>query len=182
MRKALVAVFAAALLMNLAAPSGAAGRLTRLGTDPEGDGPPSLDITYLEAGRSGTALEIRIGVAHILPEVRGIPEVPGIEWVFDVKGRTFLAEGVPGTEPTFYLFEIADDGSATQLDSPEGTYDAADGFIRMLVPLADIGAKKGTVISGTGPKGTEDVDAHVHYPGGENYPDTMATTKDLVIR
>lgn len=182
MRKTLVGALAAALLMNVAAPSGASGGLTRLGTDPEGDGPPSLDITYLEAGRTGKALEIRIGVANILPAVRGIPEAPGIEWIFDVKGRTFLAEGVPGAEPTFYLFEIGADGSATQLDSPEGTYDSADGFIRMLVPLADIGAKRGTVISGTGPKGTEDVDAHIHYPGGENYPDTMATTKDLVIR
>jgi hypothetical protein len=51
----------------------------------------------------------------------------------------------------------------------------------MLVPLKTIGAKKGTVISGTGSPGTEDVDAHIHYLAGTSYPDLMATTKDFVV-
>ncbi|MEA2451316.1 MAG: hypothetical protein QOG04_26 [Actinomycetota bacterium] len=181
MRKVLVAALAAALAMTLAGPSGAAGKMTRLGTDPENDGPPTLDITYLDVGRTGDALEIRIGVAHILPEIRGIPEAPGIEWVFDVGTRTFVAEAVPGQVPTFYLFELKGD-SATQMDSPTGTYDHQDGFIRMLIPLADIGAKRGSLISGTGDRGTEDVDAHVHYGAGEVFPDKMATTRDFVVR
>jgi hypothetical protein len=182
MRKVLVIALAAVLALTVVGPSGAATGLTRLGTDPENDGPPSLDVTYLDAGRNGTNLEIRIGVAHILPEVRSVPEAPGIEWIFEVSGRTFVAEGVPGQNPTFYLFEVAKDGSATQLASPTGSYNHEDGFIRMLIPLKTIGAQKGSVISGVGEKGTEDVDSHIHYGAGEAYPDKMATTKDLVLR
>lgn len=180
MRKVLVAALAATLALTLAGPSGAASKMTRLGTDPANDGPPSLDVTFLDVGRTGSSLEIHIGVANILPEIRSIPEAPGIEWVFDVKGRTFVAEGVPGRAPTFYLFELGDDGVATQLESPQGTYDAADGYVMMLVPLKTIGAKRGTVISGTGSTGTEDVDSHVHHVG-TTYPDLMATTKDFVV-
>lgn len=184
MRKGLVVALVSALVMAVVvAPSGAATKMKRLGTDPAGDGTPSLDVTYLDVGRNGDALEIQIGVANMLPAIRAVPpELPGIEWIFDVKGRTFIAEGVPGTTPTFYLFELMDDGSATQLEAPEGTYDFEDGYIMMLVPLKTIGAKKGTVISGTGPKGTEDVDAHIHFGVADEYPDRMATTKDYVVR
>lgn len=180
MKKLVIGALTIAMALGAVTPSGAATKMVRLGTDPANDGPPSLDVTYLDVGRTGADLEIRIGIANILPAIRSVPEAPGIEWVFEVKGRTFIAEGVPGTNPTFYLFELVGD-TATQLDDPVGTYDAADGFIRMLVPLSDIGARKGIRISGTGPTGTEDVDAHVHYPGGENYPDKMATTKDFVV-
>ncbi len=183
--KKLSLLLASALLLGLiAAPSGAKATMVRLGEDPAGDSEnPSLDVTYLEVGNTPTALEIRIGMANILPGVRAVPvELPGVEWIFDVGDRTFLAEGVPGTRPSFYLFEIADDGTGTQMTAPEGTYEAADGFIRILVPLKDIGAKKGTLISGTGPKGTDDVDAHIHYPGMTTYPDYMATTKDYRVR
>ena len=183
MRKALVVALAAVLALTVVAPSGAATKLTRLGEDPDGDGYPSLDVTYLDVGVNGTNLEIRIGLSNILPAIRSIPEAPGIQWMFDVKGRTFVAEGAPGRNPRYFLFEINDDGSATQLESPQGTYEAADGYLMLLVPLKNIGAKKGTVISGTGPKGTEDVDAHIHaVPGNDLYPDKMATTKDFVVR
>jgi hypothetical protein len=181
MKKPILVALTILMALGVVTPSGAAPKMVRLGTDPANDGPPSLDVTYLDVGKTGKALEIRIGIANILPAIRSIPEAPGVEWIFEVKGRTFIAEGVPGTTPTFYLFELVGD-SFTQLADPEGTYEAADGFIRMLVPLDTIGAtRKGTRISGTGPSGTEDVDAHVHYPGGENYPDKMATTKDFVV-
>jgi hypothetical protein len=183
MRKILVGALSVLLVGCLTLPSGAAVKMTRLGEDPAGDGTPTLDVTYLDVGRAGDALEIRIGMATILPVVRAIPpEAPGVEWIFDVKGRTFVAEGVPGTTPTFYLFELMDDGSATQLETPQGTYDAEDGYVMLMIPLKTIGAKKGTVISGTGPKGTEDVDAHIHFGVADEYPDRMATTKDFVVR
>lgn len=183
MRKALVTALTAVLIGCIALPSGAATKMTRLGEDPAGDGSPTLDVTYLDVGRNGDTLEIRIGMANILPVLRAVPpELPGVEWIFDVKGRTFVAEGVPGTTPTFYLFELADDGSFSQLEAPEGTYNFEDGYIMMLVPLETLGAKKGTVISGTGPKGTEDVDAHIHFGVADEYPDRMATTKDFVVR
>jgi hypothetical protein len=183
MREALLLALAASLAITLAAPSGAATTLTRLGEDPDGDGYPSLDVTYLDVGRNGENLEIRIGLSNILPGIRSIPELPGVQWAFDIKGRTFIAEGAPGNNPRFFLFEVFDDGSYEQLEAPQGTYEAADGYLMLLVPLKNIGAKKGTVISGTGPKGTEDVDAHIHaIPGNDLYPDKMATTKDYVVR
>jgi hypothetical protein len=183
MKKSLVAALAAVLALTVVAPSGAATKMTRLGEDPDGDGYPSLDITYLDVGVTGADLEIRIGLSNILPAIRSIPGAPGIQWMFDVKGRTFVAEGAPGPSATFYLFEIFEDGSYEQLETPEGTYESSDGFLRLFVPLKTIGAKKGTVISGTGPKGTEDVDAHIHaVPGNDLYPDKMATTKDFVVR
>lgn len=67
------------------------------------------------------------------------------------------------------------------LYSPHGTYNWQDGFISIHVPLADIGAKRGTVISGAGKKGTEDVDAHVHLGATDYYADRLATTKDYVV-
>ena len=152
-----------AALTAALAPASAAPKLTRLGTDPAGDGPPALDVTYLDVGGHSGTLEIRIGVDGMLPVLGGYPELPGIEWIFDVGGRTFLAEAaIVSGEGTYFLFELNKDGTFQQLDSPEGTYDSADGFISIHVPYSDIGARKGMKISGTGPKGTEDVDAHVH--------------------
>src|SRR3712207_4443733 len=141
MKKTLVAALAATLALTVVAPSGAATKMTRLGEDAANDAPPSLDLTFLDVGRSGDNLEIHIGLANILPGIRSVPEAPGIEWTFDVRGRTFVAEGVPGTEPVFYLFEIVND-SFNQVAVLEGTYESADGFIRMLVPLETIKAKR----------------------------------------
>jgi hypothetical protein len=173
---------AAALITGcLATPAGAGPKLKTLGTDPAGDGPPALDITYLQVGRTGSDLDIRIGISGMFPQTGGYPELPGIEWIFDVGSRTFIAEAVAGTSsPAFYLFEMKGD-AYEQLESPEGTYDHANGYASILVPLETIGARAGSRISGTGPKGTDDVDAHVHLGPQTHYADVMASTKDYVV-
>lgn len=181
MRKILVVLVTFALAVGpLGVPAQPKVVTKTLGTDPAGDGPPSLDITYLKVGRLRDDLFIAIGIEKMFPVTGGYPELPGIQWAFDVKSRTFIAEAVAGRTPRFFLFEVTDEGFQ-QLESPEGGFDTMNGFIHMLVPLDTIGAKKGTRISGTGPKGTEDVDAHIHHPDGEVYPDKMATTKDFVV-
>jgi hypothetical protein len=187
--RAIAAVLVLALgAVGLVAPAGAGNRLKRLGEDPANDAPPALDITYLDVGIGGLlddgkaqkGLEIRIGVANMLPEIGGYPELPGIEWVFKVGRRTFVAEGVAGRTPRFFLFEYKG-GAFQQLDDPAGTYRAEDGFIRMIVPLKTIGAKRGTVITGTDATGAGgDVDAHVHH-AGTTYADVMETTKPFVV-
>ena len=182
MRK-LIAV-ATALMMALpiaAAGAEPADRLVRLGTDPAGDGLPALDVTFLDVGTVGKDLEIRIGIDKMLPATGGYPAAPGIEWVFDVKGRRFIAEVVAGTPaPEFYLFELKGD-TFTQLPSPKGTYDSADGYASVLVPLKAIGAKSGVKISGADGLEHGDVDAHVHAGPQTYYPDGMQTKKDYVI-
>jgi hypothetical protein len=171
----------ALVALAVAAPATAGPKLSRLGTDPAGDGPPALDVVYLDVGRAGKNLDIRIGVANMIPPGGGYPSLPGIEWIFEVGNRTFIAEGVATTgEGDFYLFEKKGDTYA-QLDAPTGTYNWDDGFIKILVPLEDIGAGSGSVISGVGKKGTEDVDAHVHLGAADYYADTLATTKDYVV-
>lgn len=182
MRK-LVAVATALMIALPIASAGAepAERMVRLGTDPAGDGLPALDVTYLDVGRSGKTLEIRIGIDKMLPVVGGYPAAPGIEWVFDVKGRRFIAEAVADTrEPDFYLFELKGD-AFTQLPSPEGTYNPDDGYASVLVPLKAIGAKSGVRISGADGLEHGDVDAHVHAGPQTYYPDGMQTKKDYVI-
>ncbi len=192
MRRSVLLLSALVVSMTLlpVLPAGAQARLQRLGEDPAGDGPPALDVLYLDVRKGGLltedgvfqGLEIQIGVSGMLPQIGGYPELPGIEWVFDVGKRTFVAEAVATRgEPLFFLFELKD-GQVQQLDSPAGTYDAADGFIRMVIPLKTIGAKRGTRISGADEtEGGGDVDAHVHYPSGTYYADTMVTTKDFVV-
>ena len=162
---------------------GAETKMTVLGEDPAGDGPAALDVTFLAVGKAGKALEIHIGVDGMLPGIGGYPQLPGIQWAFDVKGRTFVAEAyVDDPSPRFLLFELMENGGFTQLAEIEGTYDSADGFIRLLVPLKDIGAKKGTKISGMGEPGTEDVDAHVHLGPVTHITDAFATEKDYIVR
>ena len=176
-----IAVLVLGTILATALPASAGNGLTRLGTDPALDAPPALDVTYLDVGRHGDRLHMRIGVANMIPPGGGYPTVPGIEWVFDVGRRTFIAEAVAGTTvPRFYLFEQK--GKAfEQLDPPDGTYNWQDGYIDMLVSLKTIGARSGSRVSGTGPKGTEDVDAHVHAGPQTLYLDGMATTRDYVI-
>lgn len=180
-RKMIVLALALALAVP---PANAKSTVKRLGEDATGDGVvPGLDLAYLDVGRTGTDLEIRIGINDMFPVIHGYPEVPAIEWIFDVKGRTFIAEAVASTgRGRFFLFEVKDD-TYQQLEAPTGTYDSANGYIAILVPLETIGAtKKGTVISGTGEPGTEDVDVHWHYPGGTYYTDKLATERDFVVR
>ncbi|MDP9067716.1 MAG: hypothetical protein M3N53_05115 [Actinomycetota bacterium] len=182
MRRSFVIVLLAALTALSVAPAGAGkSNLTVLGTDPAGDGLPALDITYLQVGRAGTNLEIRIGIDKMLPRSGGFPLLPGIEWVFDVKNRTFIAEAVAGTgAPRFYLFEQKGD-SYEQLESPTGTYDPADGYASILVPLKTIGARSGVKISGADGLEHGDVDAHVHLGPETYYPDGMETKKDFIV-
>jgi hypothetical protein len=182
MKKTLVSLALCGLLAATAAPATAAkSGLKTLGTDPSGDGIPGLDVTYLKVGRTGDALEIRIGL-EMLPQLAGYPDLPGIEWVFDVNGKTFLAEAVKTRDgEDFYLFELADDGSFEQLTAPTGTYNGADGYASVIVPLKDIGAKKGTVIKGTDGLPNGDVDAHVHVGPQTHYPDGMETDKTYVV-
>lgn len=169
-------------------PSTAAGKVVRLGSDPAGDGPPALDVTFLDVTRTDDALEIRIGIDKMLPVTGGYPKGPAIQWVFTTGKRAFIAEAVAGTPaPSWYFFELFDD-SYEQLQGLTGTYDANDGFIRMLVPLELIGAKKGTVIRGfhdleiIGKDNGADVDSHAHaVPGRTEYIDEMKTSKSYRI-
>jgi hypothetical protein len=199
MKKSLVALALCAVVAASAVPAHAKGGLKTLGTDPAGDGYPGLDVTYLQVGRRSANLEVRIGL-EMIPRAAGFPDLPGIEWVFDAqppappcpKGfacpdvvtppRTFVAEAVKtATGADFYLFELMEDGSFKQLGQPEGTYNAADGYASILVPLKMIGARKGTVVYGTDGLENGDVDAHVHIGPQTHYPDGMETNKSYVI-
>jgi len=179
-KRVLVAAITIALL---AAPVGARGKkFVRLAEDPTLDAPPGLDLTYLDVGRTGKNLEIRIGIEGMFPPGGGYPELPGIEWIFETKGRTLVAEAVAtASEPLFFLFELTEGGGFEQLATLEGTYDWTAGYTSILVPLKTIGARSGTRISGLGPKGTDDVDAHVHAIAADLYPDYMASTKDFIV-
>src|SRR5918999_3045670 len=183
MRRFLVLLLVQVLIaVALGSPAGAAPRRpVVLGTDAAGDSQPGLDLTYLSAAADRKLLEIRIGIAGMTPGIGGYPALPGIEWIFTVGGRTFIAEAVAGTpDPEFYLFELQK-GTFKQLKSPKGTYDPADGYTKILVPLKSIGAKRGSRISGVGKRGTEDVDAHVHLGATTHYPDKMATKRDIRV-
>lgn len=166
----------------------AGSKPSRLGTDPAGDGPPALDVTYLDVTTAKKSLEIRIGVEGMFPVLGGYPEGPGIEWIFTVGKRSFIAEAVASRTPKFFFFELKGH-SYEQLQGITGTYDPADGFIRMLVPLKLIGAKAGSVVEGfheplemINKENGTDVDAHVHNPaGGTEYLDDMKTTKNYVV-
>lgn len=198
MKKTLVSLALCAVVALSALPAGAKGGLKTLGTDPSGDGQPGLDVTYLQVGQTGKDLEVRIGL-EMLPQLAGYPDLPGIEWVFDVqppmprcKGtclavvptpRTFVAEAVKTADGSaYYLFELKPDGSFEQISQPDGTYDAADGYASILVPLKDIGATKGATIKGTDGLEHGDVDAHVHIGTVTHYPDGMETDKSYVVR
>lgn len=187
MKKAILIALTIVMALAPLAPSGAAAKVVRLGTDPAGDGPPALDVTFLDVTRTGDDLEIRIGIDTMLPAIGGYPEGPGLEWIFKVGKRVFIAEAVAAyPTPKFFFFELKD-GSFQQLESPTGTYASEDGFARMLVPLTLIGAKTGTKIGGYRDPLAEidktngtDVDSHIHTDGTQ-YLDDMKTTKSYVV-
>lgn len=176
------------LMLSMAVPSGASRDVARLGTDPSGDGPPAADITFLDVTTTKGSLEIRIGIENMVPVFGGAPEGPGIEWLFTVGKRSFIAEAKASRVPKFFFFELKGH-SYEQLQGITGTYDPADGFIRMLLPLELIGAKRGSKITGfhkdlamiSKTNGT-DVDAHVHTtPGNTTYLDDLKTSKTYVV-
>lgn len=181
----MIATLALTFLFSAALPAGGAPKYKRLGEDPAMDAPPALDLLYLDVANVGKAVDIRFGIEGMLPRSGGYPELPGIEWVFTTGKRVFVAEAVAGTgtQGRFFLFELEEDGSVTQLESPEGTYDPADGFASVKVPLKTIGAKKGTKLKGFNMGETDgDVDAHVHLGPETYYADSFETTKTFVIR
>jgi hypothetical protein len=161
---------------------GAARRVARLGTDAAQDAPPSIDLTYLDVGRNGQYLEVRIGLNTVLPQLRSTPGA-GIEWTFDVNGKTFVAEGHPDYQngPSYTLFQVRNE-VFTQIAHLQGSWETDNGYLQMLVPFKLIGARKGTKISGHGPKGTEDVDVHQHAGPASRLVDAFATTKNYVVR
>lgn len=170
-----------ALVGLLAMPihAGADVKMKRLGEDPVGDAPAGLDLTYVEAGKNGPNLEIRIGVEGMTPGTGGYPLLPGIEWLFTTGKRSFLAEAyVDAGQPGFLLFEILED-SYKQIAEIEGTYEWTDGYISLLVPLKDIDAKRGTKIRAALEEG--DADSHVHLGSLTEYPDYLTTTKAFVV-
>jgi hypothetical protein len=177
MKKTIALLLAASVAAVLALPASAAPAIKTLGEDPANDAPPALDLTYLQAGAIGKNLEIRIGIANMLPVIGGYPQAPGIEWIFKAGKRSFLAEAyVDNTEGAYLLYEIKGD-TFEEMGNIEGTYDPADGYLSLLVPLKLIGAKKGTKIAGAG---ENDVDAHIHH-AGTTYTDYITTTKAITV-
>jgi hypothetical protein len=176
-----IVLLAVALFVALGAvPAGAASFKT-LGTDAELDAPPSFDLTELSVRRAAKDLEIRIGISGMVPPWGiAVPYLPGVQWAFDVKGRTFVAEAYvdPTSEPGYLLFEKKSD-VFTQLMELKGTYNWEDGFTSMRVPLKKIGAKSGTVISGAGSE--NDVDFHIHAGPQTHYADYLTTKKDFIV-
>jgi hypothetical protein len=181
LRGSALAVVLAAISISTMVPAKAAPEMQELGTDAALDGPPAADVVSLAVARESANLHVRITLSSGIPVQGSYPDA-GIEWSFDVKGRTFVAEGHP--EPgsfTFTLFEVRGD-VFNQVATIDGSFDALTGFMDMYVPLRLIGAKRGTRISGAGPPGTEDVDIHQHLgPAGSPLLDTMATSKDYVV-
>ena len=184
MQKRAVLLVALAVLGALSSPAHAKVKTTTLGTDPAGDGVPALDVTYLKVGRLRADLYVEIGVDKMLPPDGGIHQIAGIDWAFEVNERTFIVEAVVDVgAPDFFLYEILEDGTHRQLDSPTGTYSWSDGYVHMLVPLKSIGAKSGTKISRAHhSESGSDVSAFLHpYGATTQYTDMMATTKDFAV-
>lgn len=162
-----------------AAPAGAAGGLTVLGTDPSLDAAPGSDLTQLAAGTHGSDLHIEFTFANSIPVAGTYGPPAGIQWAFKSAGKTFVAEAYPdGASFSYVLFEITGD-SFTQLATLKGDFDTIGGILNIYVPLKDIGAKKGTKIVGAG---ENDGDVHVHGGVTTYYADQLTTTKGIVVR
>jgi hypothetical protein len=185
MRKTLCSLLGALVAVFWAAPVGAAPVYKVLGMDAELDAPPSFDLTELAVRKMGRDLQIMIGLNGMTPPWgSAIPLLPGVQWSFEVKGKTFVAEAYtdPTSDPGFLLFQKKGE-VFTQLATLKGTYNWEDEFVSMRVPLKKIGAKRGTRISGVGKKGTggsNDVDFHVHH-ADTYYADYLSTNKDFVV-
>jgi hypothetical protein len=159
-------------------PANAAPSMTVLGTDPSGDAAPGSDLTQLAVTTHGSDLHIQFTVASI-PVAGTYGDLTGIQWAFKSKGRTFVAEAYPDTGSFGYvLFEIKGD-TFEQIAILEGEWDTIGGILDIFVPLKEIGAKKGTKITGAG---ENDVDVHVHGIVTDYYADQMTTTKGFVVR
>ncbi len=178
-----IVILAALAVMAPLSVQAAPPKWAHLGEDPAGDGTPTLDLTYLDVVKRGNALEIRFGMSELLPVIGSFPpELPGIEWIFESAGKVYVAEAVPGNPQRFFLFEYDGTTFHQSPTTPSGEFLWDQGYIHMTIPLKAIGAKRGTVISGSEALGGTDVDAHVHLPGGgTQYPDQMQTTRSYTI-
>ena len=192
----LVATLALCLVVVTLGVATAGSNPKRLGTDPAGDSPPAIDITYLDVDSGAMltengpvkALDIRIGIDGMLPTFGSYPEVPAFEWIFTTGERMFIAEAVAFyPKPLFFLFELKGD-SYEQLIGATGKFDVEGGFIQIVVPLKTIGAKRGTIVEGVkeplevlGNNGA-DVDVHIHADSETIWVDEMTTTKSFVVR
>ena len=174
-----LAVLAATTVIALPGPVAAqAPRMTVLGTDPASDAAPGGDLTEFAVAREGDALHMRFTFANSIPWTGTYGPPAGIEWIFKVKDRTFLAEGYQqGSGFRFTLFQKNGD-AWTQLEDMEGSFDTIAGVMDIFVPLKSIAAKPGTRIGGAG---ENDVDVHIHAGVQTIYPDALTTTKDFVI-
>ena len=181
MTRKIVSLLVAAFVALGVAPASAAPNFKVLGTDPELDAAPSYDLTGLSVRKAGKDLEIQIAISGMTPPW-GIlvPYLPGVQWAFDVKGHTYVAEAYvdPTSEPGYLLFEKKGE-VFTQLAELKGTYDWDDGFVSLKVPLKKIGARSGTRISGAGEE--NDVDFHAHLGPQTEYLDYLTTTKDFIV-
>ncbi len=177
-RASLLAACVAALL-TVAAPAGAGGGMTVLGTDPSLDAAPGSDLTQLAATSHGKDVHIQFTFANSLPVAGTYGPLTGIQWAFKVGKKTFVAEAYPdGASFSYVLFEIQGD-SFRQVETLEGNFDTIGGILDIFVPLKAIGAKKGTKIVGAG---KNDVDVHVHAGVTTYYADQLTTTKGFVVR
>jgi uncharacterized protein YraI len=180
LKRMFLAAFISAGLIGSAVPAGAAAPgLTVLGTDPSLDAAPGSDLTQLAAATHGSDLHIQITFANSIPVLGTYGPPTGIQWAFNSRGKTFVAEAYPdGTTFGYTLFEVSGE-AFKQVAELEGDFDTVAGILNIYVPLKTIGAKKGTKIAGAG---ENDVDVHVHAGPSTQYADQMTTTKGFVVR
>jgi len=178
-RRSLSAAVAVVGLLAVAAPAGAGGGMTVLGTDPAMDAAPGSDLTKLAVASHGTDLHVQFTFENSIPVAGTYGPPTGIQWAFEVRGKTFVTEAYPsGATFRYVLFEKKGD-TYQQVATLEGAFDTIAGVLDIFVPLEDIGAKKGTVVAGAG---KNDVDVHVHGLVTTYYADQMTTKKSFVIR
>ena len=153
--------------------------MTVLGTDPSLDAAPGGDLTEFAVARSGDDLHIRFTFANSIPGIGTYGPPAGVEWLFKVGPRTFLAEGFQeDTDFRYILFEKVNETTYHQRIDMDGSFDTLAGTMDIFVPLQSIGAKPGTRIAGAG---ENDVDVHIHAGVQTIYPDTLTTNKAYVV-
>jgi len=178
-KRLLASVVVALVVVLGGGPAGAGAGMTVLGTDPAMDAPPGGDLTQLAVTTHGSDLHVQLTLANSIPVAGTYGAPTGIQWAFEVRGKTFVAEAYPsGVTFRYVLFEKKGE-TFEQVAMLEGEFDTIAGVLDIFVPLKEIGAKKGTLISGAG---KNDVDVHIHGLVTTLYPDQMTTKKGYVVR
>ncbi len=175
-------VAAAALMMiTTTTPAVGAGGFKLLGIDAANDAPRGADLLALEVATHGPDLHLRMAMSMI--PVQGSFPGAGIQWVFKAGIRTFVAETHVGEAAfEFNLYEVDGSGAFVYLSSIEGEVDVDAGIINMYVPMSDIGARKGTTITGRALGDSGDVEIHQHAQVTSSILDDFATTRSFKIR